>query len=94
VHQNLPTGRADGVDDTGTVFGACSLCNEGIVRAYSYLWEEGRRKRGEGERGPRKGRAEEEPTLSFWWKMLVRALHEGQWDEAIVKAEREWERRA
>jgi hypothetical protein len=93
VHWDLPTVRADGVDDAGTVFGACSLCNEGIVPAYSDLWEGGRRKRREREKGQRKGRVEEEPTLSFWWKMLVRALADAQWDEAIVTAEREWERR-
>jgi hypothetical protein len=60
MHYHLPTARADGVDDAGALFGACHLCNEGVVsiHAYSYLWEAGRRKgrEGKGGRGREEGR--------------------------------------
>jgi hypothetical protein len=49
---------------------------------------------GRGERG--RGREERRKSTQFELlvedALLVRALDDGQWDEAIVTAEREWER--
>jgi hypothetical protein len=68
------------------------------------LWEEGRRKGREGDRGKSKGRVEEEPTLSVGWRKMLACwsallmMHTDVWrgggGKAIVTAERECERRA
>jgi hypothetical protein len=65
MHHHLPTARADDVEDAGALFGACHLRNEGIVsiHASSYLWEEGRRKGWEVERGRREERRKNPPEL-------------------------------
>jgi hypothetical protein len=80
MHHHLPTARTDGVDDAGALFGASRLRNEGIVsiHAYSYSWEEGRRKRrerGEGdEEGKSGGRTHLELLVEEDPRLLVRDL--------------------
>jgi hypothetical protein len=58
MYHHLPIARADGVDDAGTLFGACHLRSENIVsiHAYWYLWDEGGGREGRGGRG--RGREE------------------------------------
>jgi hypothetical protein len=74
MYHHLPTARAEGINDAGDPSGARHLRNEGIVSIHAYLWEEGKRKGREGGTGKRKGRVEEEHTLSFWWRKMLACL--------------------
>jgi hypothetical protein len=81
MYHQLPTVRADGVDDAGDPSGARHLRNEGIVSIHAYLWEEGKRKGRKGGTGKRKGRVEEEHLellVEEDARLLVCALHDAQ----------------